>query len=258
MKLSNFFQTSVVAVIFLFATSFSSAGFAAARSGKAHWVGSGLAYSTLNHSLFVNPAAIVDSPKTSLQGSYLVDPESIFGSAIFGLGDAGAGLQYLQNSGGDDHIGGGFAFRMNTFSLGTFVSTDVSFDNFNTDVAANFDLSKFRLSVIGRNVTDDLSRLDVGLGLINGPVTFGFDVKIPWGFDFEFYFFDAGLSYSNGAVSIGAGYTFSYLAGTFSGGDVHAGLSLALGSSVALEGFYKPQSQEWAAGDIVVGARFML
>ena len=258
MKFSKIFQTSLTAVFFLVATTFSNSGHAAARSGMAHWVGSGLAYSTLNHSLFVNPAAMVDSPKTSLQGLYQVDPEAIYGSAIFGLGDAGAGLQYQQNPAGDDGLAGGFAFRMNALSLGTSVFTDVGFDSTSVDVAANFDLSKFRFSVIGRGISDSLTRLDAGIGIINGPLTFGFDVKIPWGVDFDFFFFDAGLSYSNKKVSVGVGYTSSYIAGSFEGGDIHAGVSLAVGSSVALEGFYKPQSQEWAAGDVVVGARFML
>lgn len=233
---------------------------AKARAGKAHFAGAGLAYSTMNHSLFVNPAVLVDSPKTSIQGSYLLDPEQIHGSATFGMGNLGAGFGYRQAGTDSEVIEAGIAFRANALSIGTTIKSDFDFDAMDADIAANFELSKMRLAVIARNVNLGMSRLDFGIGILNGPLTIGLDSKVLWidGRKFKDYLFDASVAYSMNKLHLSAGYTFTYLASTFTGGDVHAGLSFDVTKSIALEGFYKPQEQEWAAGDVVVGARFQL
>ncbi len=258
-------QTSInktcfrIALLSLFFFTTLDKANAAARPGLAHYVGSGLAYSTLNH-IFVNPAAVVDSPKVSLQGSYLLDPENIYASATFGMGTSGLGLSYLQNSNGSDSVQGAAAFRLNTLSIGTTVYSNVDFDNIDADISGTFDLSKFRLTIIGRGVNLGLDRLDVGVGIVNGPLTIGLDVKIPWdsGQRFENYLFDAGFAYSQNKFSLGAGYTFSYVSDVFDGGNFHAGASIVVGTGVALEAFYKPQTQEWASSEVVLGLRIQL
>jgi hypothetical protein len=229
---------------------------AAARSGKAYAVGSGLAYPTLNHSLFVNPTALVDSPKASLQGAYLVDPEEIHASLMSGGSSVGFGVGYRQvDSSSIEEFG--LAGRINVLTLGATLRTQ-EFDNVDADVGGSLDFGSMRLAVIGRSADSGFERVDAGLGFLAGPFTLGFDVKKPLAAGNEALFFDAGLSVGDGNISAGMGYTFGYDGTDFVEGDIHAGLSLMVTSGIAAEAFYKPSNQEWAPGDWVVGARIAL
>jgi hypothetical protein len=229
---------------------------AAARSGKAYAVGSGLAYPTLNHSLFVNPTALVDSPKASLQASYLVDPEDIHASLTSGGSSVGFGVGYRQ-SGSSSTEEFGLAGRLNVLTLGVTLRTQ-EFDNVDADVGGSFDFGSMRLAVIGRSANGGFERLDAGLGFMAGPFTLGFDVKKPLASGSETLFFDAGLAVGDGKISAGMGYTFAYDGSEFVEGDIHAGLSLMVSNGIAAEAFYKPSTQEWAPGDWVVGVRVAL
>lgn len=232
---------------------------AAARPGKAHSIGAGLAYPTLNHSLFTNPSALLDSPKTSLQVSYLKDPGNLHGSATFGQGTWGAGLGYRQFGADSSLEEAGLAFQLNVMRLGTALRT-IEFGSADVDVSMDFDMNSGRLSVIARDMLDGISRVDLGLGFLFGKTTLGIDVKKPLSTGAEdFWLFDTSLAYQFSSFSVGVGYTMVYDGESFAGDEVHAGISIDATKSVALEAFYNPRRQEsFAAGEWALGARFTL
>jgi len=251
MNKNIFFKTTLVLVAIA-----SQQSFAAARAGKALYVGSGLAYPTLNHSLFVNPAGLVDSPKASLQASYLLDPGKIHASLMSGSSSVGFGVGYRQvGSSSTEEFGLGA--RLNILTLGATMRTQ-EFEAMDGDLSGTFDFGSMRLAVIGRGASAGFDRADVGLGFTSGALSFGFDAKKPLIVGSKIVLFDASLSANSGSVSAGFGYTFSYDGNDVVGGDVHAGMSLELSKGVAAEAFYRPASQEWSPGDWVVGARFAL
>jgi len=248
--------TFFVAAVSILAALASSSSLAQARPGKAHYVGSGLAYPTLNHALFVNSTALVDSPQASLQASYLLDPENIHASLSTGGSSVGFGLGFRQN--GPSSIEEfGLAGRLNIMTLGATLRTR-ELENPDADIAATFDFGSTRLSIIGRGMEAGFDRVDAGLGFIAGPFTIGLDAKKPLASGDDSWLFDAGLAAGDGRISAGFGYTFAYNGGDFFGGDIHAGISLGLTSGIAAEAFYKPSTHEWNPGEWVIGARFEL
>ncbi|MEO5667381.1 MAG: hypothetical protein ABIR96_04910 [Bdellovibrionota bacterium] len=229
---------------------------AQSRAGMAHYVGSGLAYPTLNHALFVNPTALVDSPLTSLQASYMLDPGNVHSSITTGGGTAGFGIGYRQN-GSSSTEEFGLAGRINIMTLGATLRTH-EFQGLDGDLAATFDFGAMRLTAIGRGANQGFDRADVGLGFTSGPFSLGIDAKKPLAAGDESYDFDVGMSVSDGRISAGFGYTFAYNGASMVAGDIHSGLSFDVTKGAALEAFYKPSTQEWSPGDWVLGARFQL
>lgn len=249
------FASTLIAVISVLTTDTQ----AKARPGKAHMVGAGTAYPTLNHALFTNPSAVLDSPKTSIQASYFVDGSNVHASALFGQGTWGAGLGYRQfgNTSSLEEVG--LAWQLNVLRMGAVLTT-VEFGSPDVDASVDFDMNSGRLSVVARQLLDGVSRLDVGLGFLLGKATLGIDIKKPLTTGAEdFWLFDVGLAHQFNKLSVGIGYTFSYDGSSFAGDKVHAGLSFDASNKLAIEAFFNPSRQEsFFAGEVVVGARFTL
>lgn len=227
-----------------------SMAFAAkARPGKAHSVGTGIVYPTLNHSLFVNPAALVDSPNISLQGAYLVDPENIHASVTHGAGVFGLGAGYRQ-AGSSSIEELGLALKANILNFG-LTARSSEFENFNFDAGVTFDLGSLRIGSVLRGIDGGVDRYDIGLGFLVNEATVEFDAKFNGD---DAWLFDASLSLGT-KLAVGLGYTFAYINSEFIEGDLHAGVSVEVGKAVSLEAFYRPSPQEWATGDWVFGAK---
>jgi hypothetical protein len=234
--------------VFASATLLLSHAAHAANKGLA--IGTGVAYPTVNHTLFVNPAGLTDAGTLSLQGAYLMDPEEIHASLVTGSGSFGLGAGY--RSVGESSIEEfGLGFGLGSINFGVTLRS-VEFDNFGADVGAIFGVGGLRAALVLRDVTDSLSRLDFGIAKAFGQVVAEFDVKKL--LDGDAWLFDAALAATSGKITAGVGYTFSYFNG-FQEGDIHAGLSLEIASGVAAEFMYRPHSQEWSPGDWVLGAR---
>lgn len=253
LKFPSFLAPSIIgsfltAIVFLSTPSL----LAQARPGKSHAVGTGVVYPTLNHSLFVNPAGLVDSPRISLQGAYLIDPENIHSSLTIGRGIWGMGLGYRQ-AGSSSIEELGLALKANILNLG-LTARSSEFENFNYDLGATFDLGDFRMGVVVRNITSNSKRYDFGLGMLINQATLEFDVKTDAN---DFWHFDAAISVGT-QVSVGFGYAVSYFNNDFYNGTIHAGVSIPLTQKFSVEAFYRPHSFEWSPGDWVVGAKLIL
>jgi hypothetical protein len=229
----------------------STAEAARARPGKAHAVGTGIVYPTLNHALIVNAAALVDSPRASLQGAYMIDPENIHASITSGGGAYGLGAGFRQQ--GKSSVEElGLGLKANILNLG-LTARSSEFKNFDFDVGVAFDMGQFRLASVLRNVSGGVNRYDFGLGFLIHEATLEFDAK--WNGN-KLWLFDTALSLGN-KLAVGVGYTFSMLDGKFYEGDLHAGLSAELARNISAEAFYRPHPQEWSTGDWGVGAKIV-
>ncbi len=223
---------------------------AASAGNQGLSVGTGVAYPTVNHSLFVNPTGLLDAGSMSLQGAYLLDSEEIHGSLVSGSGSfgLGAGVRTVGSSHIDEF---GLAAKLGNLGLGVTLRA-VDFEGFDGDAGATFGVSGARASVVVRGVDGGLDRIDFGIAKAFGQVVAEFDAKKPWSGDA--WFFDASIAVTSGKITAGVGYDFSYFNG-FREGDFHAGLSMEVARGVAAEFMYRPHFQEWAPGDWVLGAR---
>jgi hypothetical protein len=225
----------------------------AATRGGSRSLGSGIAFAAPNHSLSVNPAALPDSFKLSVEGLYFTQNKDFHASVVGNMGTLGLGAAWRQE-GAANIYEAGFGVAIGKLSIGSTLRK-VGSGGLDGDVGITLDLSKVRVASVLRSLSGSPDRWDAGIGVNLGAATFEFDVKKQWPLDSDGWAFDAGLVVDVQMISVGLGYTFSHSAGGWHDGDIHAGLSVMVFNSIFLEGFYRPNPQEWGVGDYGVGAR---
>lgn len=219
-------------------------------------LGSGVVFSSPNSALFRNPTALVDSDRVSLQGMWRFEVENPSASVVLKEGALGFGVGYRQE-GGDSGVNiyeAGAATSLSIMDLGVVVRS-VEEEGLDGDVAVRFNVDRFKLGFVGRQVDSGFDRVDGGLGIeLNAQVTAEFNVKKPEPFDGEIWLYDAGLVFNADKISMSVGYDFVSGAGN-SDGDLHAGVSFEFSPNVYLEGYYRPFAQEWGVDDWAAALR---
>ena len=244
-------------VLFLGQTAFSAGNNLMVRG-----VGSGILYPAASQSLIVNPADLDETSRINVAGLYrMTDKDaSVIASSKLGTA-AGIGAGYYQVGTASVYTGG-LGLHLGVLRLGlNFKSATLLNSGFNSDVGAILMLNKVRIGAVARDVNGRISRVDAGIGFVSSNLMFEVNLKKSTPLNTSSYLLDAALTTVAPGATLGFGYDTLYdtaAGGRFSGGSVHAGVSIGLGSNFFVEGFYRPIAQEWNAGKWSVGLRASL